>query len=92
MEFNKLDLVTNKSHLSDYYSMRYKNFNHDMGNFIHAVTVEGRFEKSELNSDDLAFFAPEAAAWKEDFLLSGNAKGTIDNLSAKNMIIKAGAG
>lgn len=91
MEFNKLDLVTNKSHLTNYYSMRYNNFNHDMGNFIHAVTVEGRFEKSELSSDDLAFFAPDAATWKENFLLSGNVKGTIYNLSAKKIIIKAGA-
>lgn len=91
MEFNKLDLVTNRSHLTNYYSMRYKNFNNDMQDFIHSVTVEGRFEKSGLSSDDLAFFAPEAATWKENFLLSGNVKGTIDNLSAKKIIIKAGA-
>jgi TamB, inner membrane protein subunit of TAM complex len=90
MEFNKLDLVTNKSHLTNYYSMRYKNFNDDMGSFIHKVTVEGHFQNSEVNSDDLAFFAPEASTWKENFLLSGNAKGTIDNLSAKKIIIKAG--
>ena len=89
MEFNKLDLVTNKSHLTNYYSMRYKNFNNDMQDFIHRVSVEGRFEKSKLNSDDLAYFAPDAATWKEDFLLSGNVKGTIDNLSAKKIIIKA---
>ena len=61
-----------------------------MQDFVHAVTVEGHFENSELNSDDLAFFAPEAATWKETFSLTGNAKGTIDNLSAKKMIIKAG--
>ena len=62
-----------------------------MQDFVHAVTVEGHFEKSELNSDDLAFFAPDAATWKEVFSLSGNVKGTIDNLSAKKIIIKAGA-
>ena len=27
MEFNKFDLVTNRSHLTNYYSMRYNNFN-----------------------------------------------------------------
>ncbi|MEP6926501.1 MAG: translocation/assembly module TamB domain-containing protein [Ginsengibacter sp.] len=91
MEFNKFDLVTNKSHLRNYYAMAYNNFNDDMQNFVHAVTIEGRFEKSELNSDDLAFFAPDAATWKEVFSLNGNVKGTIDNLSAKKMIIKAGA-
>ncbi len=91
MEFNNLDLVANKSHLKNYYSMRYNDFNEDMQNFIHRVKVEGRFENSELNSDDLAFFAPEASSWKEIFSLNGNAKGTIDNLSAKSIIIKAGA-
>ncbi len=90
LELNKLDLVTNKSHLTNYYSMRYNNFNDDMQDFVHAVTVEGHFENSELNSDDLAFFAPEAATWKEIFSLNGNVKGTIDNLSAKKIIIKAG--
>lgn len=90
MEFNKLDLVTNKSHLSDYYAMRYNNFNDDMQDFVHAVKLEGHFQNSELNSDDLAFFAPETASWKENFILNGTAKGTIDNLVAKNINIKAG--
>ncbi len=90
MEFNKFDLVTNNSHLTNYYSMRYKDFNEDMGDFIHSVTLEGHFDKSELSSDDLSYFAPDAATWKENFVLSGIAKGTIDNLSAKKIIIKAG--
>ncbi len=91
MEFNQLDLITNRSHLTNYYAMRYNNFNSDMQNFIHDVKVEGDFQKSEVSSDDLAFFAPETKTWKENFLLSGNAKGTIDNLIAKNISIKAGA-
>lgn len=91
MEFDQLDIITNKSHLTNYYAMRYNNFNNDFQNFVHDVHLEGRFENSELNSDDLAFFAPEAATWKEKFLLSGNVKGTIDNLTAKKIIIKAGA-
>jgi hypothetical protein len=90
LELNKLDLVTNQSHLTNYYSMRYNNFNDDMQDFVHAVTVDARFENSKLNSDDLAFFAPEAAAWKQIFLITANVKGTIDNLSAKKIIIKAG--
>ncbi len=92
MEFKNFDLVTNKSHLKNYYSMRYNNFNDDMQDFVHSVKLEGNFENSELNSDDLAFFAPEASSWNEIFSLNGNAKGTIDNLLAKKMIIKAGPG
>lgn len=90
MEFKDLDLITNKSHLKNYYAMRYNNFNKDMQGFIHNVTLEGRFTDSELNSDDLAYFAPELATWKRTFYFQGRAKGSLDNLSARDMKIKSG--
>ncbi|MBS1736951.1 MAG: hypothetical protein JSS98_10170, partial [Bacteroidetes bacterium] len=90
MEFKNLDLITPKSRLRDYFSMRYHSFNDDMNNFIHAVQLEGNFKNSTLNSDELAYFAPEAKSWKVNFSLEGVAKGKIDNLTSKNMIIKAG--
>ena len=87
MEFKDLDLKTNKSHLKNYYAMRYENFNDDMKGFLHNVRLEGRFTDSELSSDDLAFFAPALSSWKRTFYFNGNAHGTIDNLSAKDMKI-----
>ena len=90
MEFKQLNLITNKSRLGNYYSMQYKSFGKDMSDFLHSVTVEGDFVNSELNTDDLAFFAPEVKQWKKIFLIQGLAKGTIDNLSAKKMVIKSG--
>ena len=90
MEFKQLDLITGKSKLGNYYAMRYNNFGKDMGNFLHNVMLEGNFVNSELASDDLAFFAPELKSWKRVFLIKGNAKGTIDNMSAKEMLIKSG--
>ncbi|MGN6249273.1 MAG: translocation/assembly module TamB domain-containing protein [Ginsengibacter sp.] len=91
MEFKNLDILAGKSHLQDYYAMHYKNFNDDMQDFIHAVTVDGRFKNSTLNSDDLAYFAPDTKNWSTEFTLSGTAHGKIDNLNAHNMIITAGA-
>ncbi len=90
MEFNHLDIVTNKSHLTNYYAMHYNSFNDDMQDFVHKVTLEGRLDNSEVSSDDIAFFAPEVADWKRVFSIKGNAKGTIDNLIAKKLMIKAG--
>ncbi len=90
MEFNQLELITNKSRLGNYYAMKYNNFGKDMGNFIHAINLEGIFINSELNSDDLAFFAPELKSWKRIFQIKGVVKGTIDNLNAKKMLIKSG--
>ncbi len=90
MELKHLDLVTNKSHLGNYYSMSYNSFQDDMQDFVHTVTVEGHFKNSELNSDDLAYFAPETKTWNKIFSLNGDARGTIDNFSATKMIIRAG--
>jgi hypothetical protein len=90
MEFSKLDLITNRSRLRDYYAMRYQSFNKDFGNFLEDVTLEGRFKESILSSDDLAIFAPALKSWKRTFTFEGNAKGVLDNLTAKDMKIKSG--
>ena len=90
MEFNSLDLVTAKSRLGNYYSMGYDDFNESMSDFLHSVTLHGKFENSVVHSDDIAFFAPELKPWNRSFEIKGTAKGTIDNLVAKSMIIKSG--
>ncbi|HEY9362294.1 MAG TPA: hypothetical protein VIQ00_03450, partial [Chitinophagaceae bacterium] len=91
MEFKNLDLVTDKSHLRNYYAMHYNNLNDDMQDFVHAVTLEGHFEDSKLSTEDLAYFAPETKSWNTVFSLNGNAKGKVDNITAQKMIIRAGA-
>jgi TamB, inner membrane protein subunit of TAM complex len=90
MEFNNLDLVLNRSHLKDYYAMKYESFNRDFGSFLHNVKLEGHFKESVVNSDDIAFFAPGLKSWKRSFYLEGNAKGPIDNFSAKDLKIRTG--
>lgn len=90
MEFNNLNLKANNSQLGDYYAMHYNSFNADMGNFIHAVVLEGKFKNSVVHSDDLAIFAPALKSWKRVFNISGDARGSIDNLSTKNMLLKSG--
>ncbi|MBP6023228.1 translocation/assembly module TamB domain-containing protein [Ferruginibacter sp.] len=90
MEFNNLNLQTNKSRLGNYYAMRYENFNSDMSNFLHNVTLDGKFNNSQLHSDDIAFFAPALKTWNRSVDITGTARGTIDNLVTKNMLIKSG--
>ncbi len=91
MEFKNLDLRTNNSHLTNYYSMRYKSFNHDMNNFMSNVLLEGHFKNSIISTDDIAIFAPEVKSWNKTFELTGNAKGTIENLVANDLNIETGA-
>ena len=90
MIFNNLDLRTPQSHLQNYYAMRYHDFDDDMSNFLHQVRLEGRFQASTLSSDDIAYFAPELKDWKKQIIIDGDATGTIDNLSGKNILIEAG--
>lgn len=90
MEFNDLDLTTPKSHIGDYYAMRYKNFNSDMSSFIKAVTLQISLQQSTIHSDDIAYFAPELKNRNSTFSITANAKGTIDNFTIKKL--KAGSG
>ncbi len=91
MEFKNLDIITNKSRLRNYFAMQYHDFGEDMSHFLHNVRLEGNFKDSEVNTDDIAFFATELASWKRVFKLSGQARGTIDNLTAKNIELRSGS-
>jgi hypothetical protein len=90
MEFNDLDIETNKSRFGNYFSMNYKNFNEDMNDFLKKVTLKINLTDSRINSDDIAIFAPELAKWKRIFYADGNAEGTIENFSAKKLKVKSG--
>jgi len=90
MEFNDLDLTTNRSHIKNYYVMRYKNFNEDFANFTQAVRLEANFTGSEVSSDDISYFAPALKSWERNFFIDGNVSGTIDNLSGRKMLVRSG--
>jgi hypothetical protein len=91
MEFKDLLLETPNSRISNYYSMRYKNFNDDLSSFIHNILLEANFEKTTIiNSNDIVFFAPQIKSWNRTFYLQGIVKGTVDNLAAKKMILRSG--
>ena len=61
-----------------------------MGNFIEKVTLELHLKSSEVNSDDIAVFAPALKNWKKIFQISGDAKGTIQDFKAKNLLVSTG--
>jgi hypothetical protein len=90
MIFEKLDIKTPTSHLTNYYSMRYDDFDDDMVAFISNVKLEGHFKNSTVYSKDIAYFAPELSTWNKLIKIDGNVKGTIDNLGAKDFVIESG--
>lgn len=91
MEFNQLNLETNKSRLGSYYSMAFDDFEDDMSDFLSKVKMTAKFENSMLNSDDIGFFAPEVNSWKKIVSISGEGRGTVDNLKFKNLDLRSGS-
>jgi hypothetical protein len=89
MEFARLDIQTNRSHLTNFFAMRYATFD-DMSDFENKVRMEGDFTNANLNSDDIAYFAPELQSWKKEIRVTGKVKGTVENLSARKLVIEAG--
>jgi hypothetical protein len=89
MEFNQFYLKTNESVLEDYFAMKYADIN-SMNDFIHAVTMEAHFDRASISSDDLAFFAPVVKSWKRNIIVNGDARGTVDDLTGKNLTVQIG--
>ncbi|AEV96799.1 hypothetical protein A4D02_29600 [Niastella koreensis] len=89
MEFARLDIQTNRSHLQNFFAMRYTTFD-DMSDFVDKVRMEGDMTNAVINSDDIAYFAPELLNWKKEIRLTGKVKGTVENLTARKLVIEAG--
>ena len=89
MIFDQLHLQTNRSVIGNYFAMRYNSIS-DMSDFLHAVTLEGNFNKATVSSDDIAFFAPNLKTWKKNIKIDGDVKGTVDALASKDLEVWAG--
>lgn len=91
MAFSNLDIQTNRSTIRHYFSMSYKDMD-DLSDFIHAVKLQANFDDSNIDSDDLAYFAPALKNWKKKFQLKGKAVGTIDAMKCSEMIVRTDGG
>jgi translocation-and-assembly-module (TAM) inner membrane subunit TamB-like protein len=89
MEFSKLLIKTNRSTLSNYFEMQFKDFS-NTNDFANKVMMKASIKNSLLYSDDVAYFAPTLATWNERFLLSGNFNGFVKDFTVKNLFAKNG--
>lgn len=88
MEFDNLDLETNNTVLTNYYCMRYNNFDDDFADYENNVIMDGRFTKAIINTDDVAYFAPDLKDWNKEFYFSGTFYGTVADFKTKNLNFK----
>ena len=89
MEFARLDLQTNKSHLRNYFAMRFKTLD-DMSDFVTRIHMEAHFSDSDIDSDDIAWFAPDLGDWKKHIRITGDIRGTIADLRGRQVVLQAG--
>ncbi len=89
MAFNNLDIQTNNSRIRNFFRMSYEDIS-SMNDFEHKVRMQPSFDNSEIDSDDIAFFAPGMSSWKKNIKLKGNVRGTVDDLVGNDLMIQAG--
>lgn len=89
MEFSNMEIHTNKSVLKDFFAMRYNDLS-EMSDYIHKVQMESNFNGTYIDSDDIAFFAPDLKKWKKRITITGKVRGTVDDLFANEIQIEAG--
>lgn len=90
MELASLDLRTNKSIIGNYYAMKFSDFNNDFGEYIDKVIMDARFKEAKINSDDIAYFAPELKTLKRNIDLSGNYLGTVGDFTVNRLAARIG--
>ncbi len=90
MELAELDLRTSKSRLTNYYAMKFNEFNDDFNEYIDSVVMVAHFTNSMVSSDDIAYFAPELTSWNKVALIGGDFEGTVANFTVTHFNAKIG--
>ena len=89
IELKKLTLITNKSHLSDYFEMKFHDYE-DFNDYVNKVRMKAHFKNSHLESRDVAYFTSEVAKMNLNIDIDGQITGLVNNLKAKKISVKAG--
>lgn len=88
-EFSNLDIRTNRSHLSNFFAMRFQSID-DLNDFMAKVRMEANMTDAVIDSDDIAYFAPDVVSWNKKIRFTGQVRGTVENLNGKNLKVQAG--
>ncbi|MFC6999341.1 translocation/assembly module TamB domain-containing protein [Rufibacter roseus] len=89
-EWDNLDLRVNGSHVAKYVRFDYEHF-FNFVDFNDSVHVTADFDSTYVRSDDVALFSEVLKDWDEEVLLSGKAKGWVNDFDAQDVDITYGA-
>ncbi len=85
IELNELEIVTPYSTFRNYFCMKSKGWE-GYDDFYTDIKINARLRQSEVDMRDIAFFAPQIKEYKYKAKVSADLKGTVDRLSAKNVL------
>ncbi len=86
MRFNDLDIETSGSSLKGQLTFSYESFK-SFRDFLEKVHFNSSFQKSILDSRDIAYFAKELIGLDKKVNFSGDIRGTVNNIKGRNMDI-----
>ncbi|WP_268034429.1 translocation/assembly module TamB domain-containing protein [Algoriphagus sp. PAP.12] len=89
LEFDKLNLITNKSHIKDYLRFEYASTS-SFSDFLTKVVVIANMEETILSLDDLRFFAPTLPNINDEIILTGAVKGPVSDLRSEEFLLRIG--
>lgn len=81
---NNLLLKTPHSTIRNKFAMQYNTLD-DFSDFEEKVKMQAHLENTIIHTNDLAFFAPSVHEYETFLQISTDAKGTLENLKAKNL-------
>lgn len=88
MEFKDFTLETPKTRITDYYAMRFKDFNKDINDYVEKTVMDARFKNAQVNSDDIAYFAPDLSTWHRQATIGGHFTGTVSDFKIANFFLR----
>jgi len=84
-----LHFITNKSDIRMNLQFKYPDFN-AFNSFIDSVDIRSQIQSSQLNMEDIGFFAPDLKRMNNQLKLEGDVSGKIINLRAKDFKFEYG--
>ncbi|CAG5005853.1 hypothetical protein DYBT9275_03668 [Dyadobacter sp. CECT 9275] len=91
MELKELDAHIGKSHLKDQIVFLYQRSG-ELGDFNHKVFIKGHLKDSQISSTDLGLFSTYVDALHENWKVSGDFNGKVDDFVLSNTDLHFGKG
>jgi len=85
----KLHFISNRSDVNMDLEFKYRDFS-AFNNFLDSVSINSKIRSSQINMEDIAYFAPDLMGMDDPLKLEGELSGKINNLRLKDFKFEFG--